>query len=295
MGACVVKYLTYKYSVDFAMQILIRQLRPEDMPTFHFYSSRIRQVYFEMESPLVQMGEFAGNVVPLPSSAVLFPLLRTLTWMRRGKSTAGNLDFIIDGAGDNLTEMDGAVAHVNEPNFVAALEQRVRQLTVLSLWTGDGLGAAPSTEWQRGSARHFLRDVLPHAQNLRQLQLRESFQSTFNVWDVLPLLPCLSKLSVHCAPQNPDVPSRPVISHSLTAVWIDTHDVRGISPILNRLRFPKLGTLCIKVFGNFSVPIYRALLQSVVLACADAPLTSLIIRSEGHDYIFPANDGGRLS
>ncbi|TCD62472.1 hypothetical protein EIP91_006820 [Steccherinum ochraceum] len=263
---------------------LLRPLQPEDVPTILFYGSRIREMHLadRWKTDYVQLG-WSSVDFPLPLGTVLFPQLRVLVWADTESSWTGwNLDFVLDGAGNKLSEMRGSISSHSRPKFMATLERQSPHLSHLSLKCYD---------WQENAREaiiRFARTILPSARNLRELHLLNNFQKYLNIWNVIPLLPLLRKLSLYWScwemsgDLDPAIPRIPISFRTLTSFTIATCGTRSLCHVLDKLTLPNLCEFHVDVTEDYaedhrSVSIIRTILQSVLSTCADSPLRSLIV------------------
>ncbi|TCD64711.1 hypothetical protein EIP91_003754 [Steccherinum ochraceum] len=266
---------------------LARPLEPTDVPTLHFYASRIHQLCFP--PGLYQTQQKIGTDQPLllgqskfVRGTILFSRLRSLAWMQDWTTQSSDLDFVLDTTGNSLVEMASwTVAYRSQAKFLAKMEKQHRHLTHLRLRT-DLYGG--TREQHRSATIEFFRTILPNARNLQELHLEDDFEQCFNVWDTLSSFPRLSSLSFRCLATSQElldmIPTSPTPYRTLTSFIIHVDDSIFISQILEKVCFPNLHKLQLTFYMDCEVHALRRLLLAVTHACADSPLQSLVIDYE---------------
>ncbi|TCD60245.1 hypothetical protein EIP91_010509 [Steccherinum ochraceum] len=258
---------------------LKRPLQAEDIPTMLFYSRRIREMCF-YENNVFKTKQSSFDI-SLLLGKVLFPRLRVLSWYSSITACNWNLDFVLDSMGDEVTDMLGAVSYRSAPKFMASMEKRHRQLSYISLWENE-IGQDNVLE----ETSRFFRDVLPHAQNLRELHLENSILQCFDIWGAIPLFPLLGRLTLILTDLESCVPSIPASYHTLTGVTVIIKDARVLCRILDRVSFPNLCEIQLILSDDIDASVLHGVLVSVASACG-SQLTSLIIAYNDYRSVVP--------
>lgn len=196
-----------------------------------------------------------------------------------GEAVDWNLDFVLDSTGDGLKEVQvtGEGSYNFNPKVMAMMEERRHDLSHIRLlqdWTEHDT---------RNDMTKFLRDLLPDAKNLRDLFLDLTYEHSLNMWDAIPMFPLLSRLSFCCLTAEP---SAPWSNQTLTSLTILIRDAQFFRRALKNVAFTSLREfeLTSGVLTGFSAEVFRLLLRSIITACTDSPLTSLLVRTyDNHD------------